>query len=162
MANQTKVTATPGGREVIIEREFDAPREKVWQAWTDPELMKKWLGPRKYEMSVEKYEFKPGGSYRYIHKGDDGEFAFHGVFHGIYPNEKAIQTFEFEGLPEPGHVSLDTLTLENLGNGKTKATTISVFQTPQDRDGMIQSGMEKGVTEGYERLDELLVSNLAE
>jgi uncharacterized protein YndB with AHSA1/START domain len=160
MANQTKVTATPAGREVIIEREFDAPREKVWQAWTDPELMKQWLGPRKYAMSVEEYEFKPGGSYRYIHKGDDGEFAFHGVFHGIYPNEKAIQTFEFEGLPEPGHVSLDTLTLEDLGNGKTKATTISVFQTPQDRDGMVKSGMEQGVREGYERLDELLVSGV--
>jgi uncharacterized protein YndB with AHSA1/START domain len=85
-----------------------------------------------------------------------GEFAFHGVFHGIYGQEKMVQTFEYEGLPEPGHVSLDTLTLEDLGNGKTKATTTSVFQTPQDRDGMISSGMEKGVTEGYERLDELL------
>jgi uncharacterized protein YndB with AHSA1/START domain len=154
MANQTKVTASPGGREVIIEREFDAPRAKVWKAWTDAELIKQWLGPRKYEMAIDKYDFKPGGSYRYIHKGDEGEFAFHGVFHGIYPEEKAIQTFEFEGWP--GHVSLDTLTLEDLGNGKTKATTISVFQTPQDRDGMIKSGMEKGVTEGYERLDELL------
>jgi uncharacterized protein YndB with AHSA1/START domain len=154
MVNQTKVTASPGGREVIIEREFDAPRAKVWKAWTDAELIKQWLGPRKYEMAIDKYDFKPGGSYRYIHKGDEGEFAFHGVFHGIYPEEKAIQTFEFEGWP--GHVSLDTLTLEDLGNGKTKATTISVFQTPQDRDGMIKSGMEKGVTEGYERLDELL------
>jgi uncharacterized protein YndB with AHSA1/START domain len=158
MANQTKVTANPGGREVIIEREFDAPRDKVWQAWTNPELIKQWLGPRKYEMVIDKYDFKPGGSYRYIHKGSDGEFAFHGVFHGIYALQKAIQTFEFEGLPEPGHVSLDTLTLEDLGNGKTKATTISVYQTPQDRDGMISSGMENGVTEGYERLDELLPS----
>jgi uncharacterized protein YndB with AHSA1/START domain len=157
MANQTKVTASPGGREVIIEREFDAPRAKVWKAWTDAELIKQWLGPRKYEMAIDKYDFKPGGSYRYIHKGDEGEFAFHGVFHGIYPEEKAIQTFEFEGWP--GHVSLDTLTLEDLGGGKTKATTISVFQTPQDRDGMIKSGMEKGVTEGYERLDELLAKN---
>jgi uncharacterized protein YndB with AHSA1/START domain len=157
MANQTKVTATPGGREVIIEREFDAPREKVWEAWTNPDLLKQWLGPRKYEMTIEKYDFKPGGSYRYIHKGEDGEFAFHGVFHGIYGQEKMIQTFEFEGLPEPGHVSLDTLTLEEK-DGKTKAMTISVFQTPEDRDGMIQSGMEKGVTEGYERLDDLLAT----
>jgi uncharacterized protein YndB with AHSA1/START domain len=157
MANQTKVTATPGGREVIIEREFDAPREKVWEAWTNPDLLKQWLGPRKYEMTIEKYDFKPGGSYRYIHKGEDGEFAFHGVFHGIYGQEKMVQTFEFEGLPEPGHVSLDTLTLEEK-DGKTKAMTISVFQTPEDRDGMIQSGMEKGVTEGYERLDDLLAT----
>jgi uncharacterized protein YndB with AHSA1/START domain len=157
MANQTKVTATPGGREVIIEREFDAPREKVWEAWTNPDLLKQWLGPRKYEMTIEKYDFKPGGSYRYIHKGEDGEFAFYGVFHGIYGQEKMVQTFEFEGLPEPGHVSLDTLTLEEK-DGKTKAMTISVFQTPEDRDGMIQSGMEKGVTEGYERLDDLLAT----
>jgi uncharacterized protein YndB with AHSA1/START domain len=156
MANQTKVAATPGGREVVITREFDASREKVWKAWTDPELIKQWLGPRKYEMVIDKYDFKPGGSYRYIHKGDDGEFAFHGVFHGIYNQEKMIQTFEYEGLPEPGHVSLDTISLEDLGSGKTKATTISVFQTPEDRDGMIKSGMESGITEGYERLDELL------
>jgi uncharacterized protein YndB with AHSA1/START domain len=156
MANRTKVTATPGGREVIIEREFEASREKVWKAWSEPELLKQWLGPRKYEMVVDKYDFKPGGSYRYIHKGEDGEFAFHGVFHGIYAPQKAIQTFEFEGLPEPGHVSLDTLILEDLGNGRTKLVTISIFQTPEDRDGMISSGMEKGVTEGYERLDELL------
>lgn len=156
MANQTKVTASPGGREVIIEREFDAPRDKVWKAWSDPDLLKQWLGPRKYEMVIEKYDFQPGGSYRYIHKGGDDEFSFRGVFHGIYAPEKMIQTFEFEGLPEPGHVSLDTLILEDLGNGRTKATTISVFQMQEDRDGMIKAGMEKGVTEGYERLDELL------
>jgi uncharacterized protein YndB with AHSA1/START domain len=157
MAGKTAVTAQPGGHEVIITREFAAPRENVWKAWSDPELLKQWLGPHRYEMIIDRYEFKPGGSYRYIHKGQDGEFIFHGVFHGIYPPHKAIQTFEFEGLPEPGHVSLDTLILEDLGNGRTKATTISVFQTPQDRDSMIASGMEKGVSEGYDRLDELLV-----
>jgi uncharacterized protein YndB with AHSA1/START domain len=158
MANQTKVTATPGGREVIIEREFDAPREKVWEAWTTPELLKQWLGPKGYEMVVEKYEAKDGGSYKYIHKDPQGnEFVFRGVFHGFYKPYKVVQTFEFQGLPEPGHVSLDTLLLEEK-DGKTKMTTISVFQTPEDRDGMISSGMEKGVSEGYERLDELLAS----
>jgi uncharacterized protein YndB with AHSA1/START domain len=157
MANKTEITASAGGREVIITRTFDAPREKVWEAWTNPDLLKQWLGPKGYEMTVEKYEAKNGGSYRYIHKDPSGnEFAFRGVFHGFYKPHKAIQTFEFEGLPEPGHVSLDTLVLEDLGAGKTKLTTISVFQTPQDRDGMIRSGMEKGVREGYERLDELL------
>jgi uncharacterized protein YndB with AHSA1/START domain len=160
MSNQTKVTAATGGREVIMVREFEASKEKVWKAWTDPELMKQWLGPRKYEMVIDKWDFKPGGSYRYVHKGEDGEFAFHGVFHGIYPNKKAIQTFEFEGLPEPGHVSLDTLLLEDLSGGRTKATTISVFQTVEDRDGMIKSGMEKGVNEGYERLDELFAKSV--
>jgi uncharacterized protein YndB with AHSA1/START domain len=156
MSDKTTVTAHPGGREVIIAREFEASREKVWKACSEPELLKQWLGPKKYEMSIDKFDFKPGGSYRYIHKGQDGEFAFHGVFHGIYAPHKAIQTFEYEGLPEPGHVSLDTLILEDLGNGRTKSTTISVFQTPEDRDGMISSGMEQGISEGYERLDELL------
>lgn len=156
MANKTEATATPGGREVIITREFDAPREKVWRAWTDPELVKQWMGPGKYETTIEKWEFEPGGSWRFSQTDGQNSFAFHGVFHGIYPPEKAIQTFEFDGLPEPGHVSLDTLLLEDLGDGRTKATTISVFQTPEDRDGMVQSGMEDGVREGHGRLDEVL------
>jgi uncharacterized protein YndB with AHSA1/START domain len=157
MANQTKITATPGGHEVIIEREFNASREQVWEAWTNPDLLKQWLGPKGYEMVVETYEAKDGGSYKYIHKDPAGnEFVFRGVFHGFYKPYKAVQTFEFQGLPEPGHVSLDTLLLEDLENGRTKVKTISVFQTPEDRDSMIQSGMEKGVREGYERLDELL------
>jgi uncharacterized protein YndB with AHSA1/START domain len=157
MAGKTEVNATPGGREIIITRVVNAPREKVWEAYSNPDLLKQWLGPRDLEMTIEKFDMKPGGSYRYIHKDKDGnEFGFHGVIHGVHAPEKAIQTFEFEGLPEPGHVSLDTLTLEDLGDGTTKITTISVFQTVEDRDGMIASGMERGVTEGYERLDELL------
>jgi uncharacterized protein YndB with AHSA1/START domain len=160
MAHKTEITATPGGREIIITRTFDSPRENVWEAWTNPELLKQWLGPKGYEMRVDKYEAKAGGSYRYIHIDKDGnEYGFHGVFHGLHKPHKAIQTFEFEGMPEPGHVSMDTLVLEDLGNDRTKVTTTSVFQTPQDRDGMLQSGMEKGVTEGYERLDELLKKN---
>jgi uncharacterized protein YndB with AHSA1/START domain len=156
MANKTEVTATPGGREIIIARIIDAPRDKVWRAYSEPELLKQWLGPRDLKMTIEKFDMKPGGSYRYIHTDKDGNnYGFHGVIHGVQAPEKAIQTFEFEGLPEPGHVSLDTLTLEDLGD-KTKITTISVFQTVEDRDGMIQNGMERGVTEGYERLDELL------
>lgn len=154
---KTDITATPGGREIIITRIFDASREKVWDAWTNPDLLKQWLGPKGYEMTIEEFEAKAGGSYRYIHKDEKGnEYTFRGVFHGLYKPEKAIQTFEFEGLPEPGHVSMDTLILEDLGDGKTKSTTISVFQTPEDRDGMIESGMERGVIEGYERLDEIL------
>jgi uncharacterized protein YndB with AHSA1/START domain len=157
MANKTEVTAAPGGREVIITRVFDAPKAKVWRAFSEPELVVQWLGPRKYKMEIDKWDMKPGGSYRYLHKGDDGsEFGFHGLIHGIYGQDKVVQTFEFEGLPEPGHVAMDTLLLEEQ-DGKTKVTTISVFQTVEDRDGMIQSGMEGGVTEGHERLDELLV-----
>jgi uncharacterized protein YndB with AHSA1/START domain len=156
MAGKTEVTATPGGREIVITRVISAPRDKVWEAYSNPELLKQWLGPRNLKMTIEKFDMKPGGSYRYIHTDKDGnEYGFHGVIHGVQAPEKAIQTFEFEGMPEPGHVSLDTLMLEDQGD-KTKITTISVFQTVEDRDGMIQSGMEGGVTEGYERLEELL------
>lgn len=160
MANKTEITATPGGREVIITRVFDAPREKVWKAHTDPELIKQWLGPKRLKMRIEKWGEKAGDSYRYIHVDTDGsEYGFHGVIHGVYAPEKIVQTFEFEGLPEPGHVALDTLILEDYEDGKTKVTTTSVFQTVEDRDGMIQSGMETGINEGYERLDALLIGS---
>ena len=107
-------------------------------------------------MTLETFEPVSGGRYRYLHKDQDGnEFGFHGVFHEI-SEELMIQTFEFEGLPERGHVILDTMRLEELPNGRTKITIQSVYQSVADRDGMIQSGMEHGVNEGYERLDELL------
>jgi len=154
--NQTIVTAEPGVQEVFITREFDAPRELVFKAHTDPELYVQWLGPRGYEMVLETFEPVSGGRYRYIHKDPQGnEYGFHGTFHEM-SEELMIQTFEFEGLPERGHVSLDTMRLEDLPGGRTKITIHSVFQSVEDRDGMVQSGMERGVREGYERLDEVL------
>jgi len=154
--NQTIVTAEPGVQEVFITREFDAPRELVFKAHTNPELYVQWLGPRGYEMILETFEPVSGGRYRYIHKDPQGnEYGFHGTFHEM-SEELMIQTFEFEGLPERGHVSLDTLRLEALPGNRTRATIHSVFQSVEDRDGMIQSGMEHGVREGYERLDEVL------
>ena len=154
--NQTIVTAEPGVQEVFITREFDAPRELVFKAHTDPELYVQWLGPRGYEMTLETFEPVSGGKYRYIHKDPQGnEFGFHGTFHEI-SEDLMIQTFEFEGLPERGHVTLDTMRLEELPGGRTKITIQSVFQSVADRDGMVQSGMERGVREGYERLDEIL------
>jgi uncharacterized protein YndB with AHSA1/START domain len=154
--NKTLVTAEPGKQEVIITREFDAPRELVFRAHIDPKLYVEWLGPRGYEMVLETFEPYSGGRYRYIHKDETGnEFAFHGVFHEI-SEERMIQTFEFEGLPEPGHVTLDTMRLESLPGNRTRVTVQSVFQSIADRDGMVQAGMEVGVREGYERLDEIL------
>ena len=154
--NQTIVTAEPGVQEVFITREFNAPRELVFKAHTDPELYVQWLGPRGYEMILETFEPVSGGRYRYIHKDPDGnKFAFHGTFHEM-SEELMIQTFEFEGLPERGHVSLDTMRLEELPGGRTRVTIQSVFQSVEDRDGMVKSGMERGVREGYERLDEVL------
>lgn len=152
--NKTMITAEPGRQELFITREFDAPRELVYKAHIDPDLFVQWLGPRGYEMKLESFEPRGGGGYRYTHKDRDGnEFGFHGAFHVMTP-ERMVQTFEFEG--HPGHVSLDSMTLEELPGDRTRITIQSVFQSVADRDGMIQSGMEKGVNDGYERLDELL------
>ena len=154
--NKTTITAEPGKQELFITREFDAPRELVYRAHTDPDLYVRWLGPHGYDMTLETFEPVSGGRYRYIHKDQNGnEFAFHGVFHEISP-ERMIQTFEFEGLPESGHVILDTMRLEELPGKRTKVIIQSVYQSVEDRDGMIQAGMERGMNEGYERLDEIL------
>ena len=152
--NKVIVTAEPGKQELFITREFDAPRELVYKAHIDPKLYVQWLGPHGYEMILETFEPVNGGKYRYIHKDKDGnEYGFHGTFHEM-SIDNMVQTFEFEGYP--GHVSLDCMTLEEIPGGRTKATIHSFFQSVSDRDGMIQNGMEKGVREGYERLDEIL------
>jgi uncharacterized protein YndB with AHSA1/START domain len=159
MANKTTVTAEPGKQEIFITREFDAPRELVFKAHTDPELYVRWLGPRELEMTLEKFEPRAGGSYRYIHKDQAGnEYAFHGVNHEVLAPEILISTFEFEGLPEKGHVILGTVRFEALPGNRTRLTSQSVFQSVADRDGMVQSGMERGVNDGYNRLDEVLES----
>jgi len=154
--NKTTITAEPGKQELFITREFDAPREMVFKAHTDPNLFAQWIGPRGLVTTLETFEAVSGGKWMFTQKDKDGnEFGFHGVFHEV-SLERMIQTFEFDGLPESGHVTLETLTLEDLPNGRTRLTAQSVFQSVSDRDGMIQSGMERGVNEGYERLDELL------
>lgn len=155
--NKTKITAEPGKQEIIITREFDAPRELVFKAFTDPKLYIQWLGPRELVMTLEKFEPRNGGMWRYIHKDKDGnEYAFHGVNHEVTAPERIIGTFEFEGLPEKGHVILETARFESLPGDRTKLTSQSVFQSVADRDGMLQSGMEWGVNDSYNRLDELL------
>ncbi|MBM3181494.1 MAG: ATPase [Chloroflexi bacterium] len=154
--NKTTITAEPGKQELFITREFDAPRELVFKAHIDPKLFVQWLGPHGYEMILETFEPVSGGRYRYIHKDKIGnEFGFHGVFHEM-SEELMIQTFEFEGLPERGHVILDTMRLEPLPGDRTRITIQSVYQSVADRDGMVQAGMEKGMNEGYERLDGIL------
>jgi uncharacterized protein YndB with AHSA1/START domain len=157
MANKTTIKAEPGKQELFIIREFEATRDLVFKAHTDPELYVQWVGPRELTMALDKFEPRAGGSYRYIHKDRDGnEYAFHGVNHEVLAPERIISTFEFEGLPEKGHVVLETVRFEALPGGRTGLTVQSVFQSVADRDAMIQSGMESGVTEGYERLDGLL------
>ena len=158
--NKTKITAEPGRQELFITREFDAPRELVFKAFTDPKLYTQWLGPRRYTMNLEKFEPRSGGMWRYTHKDKDGnEFGFHGVYHEVLAPERMIDTFEFEGLPEKGHVSLETAKFMELPGGRTRVTMQSVFQSVADRDGMMQSGMEEGINESFARLDELLERN---
>jgi hypothetical protein len=153
---ETRISAQAGTPFVDIEREFDFPRLLVFRAYSEPELIKQWLGPRKYEMHIERWDEH---GYRYVHRDDQGNsFAFHGAFHGPLTIDGGTQTFEFEGAP--GHVSMDTLVLEDHGD-KTLAKTHSVFQSVTDRDAMIEAGMASGVIEGYERLDEVL-ARLAE
>jgi uncharacterized protein YndB with AHSA1/START domain len=154
--NKVTVTAEAGKQELFITREFDAPRELVYKAHIDPKLYVQWPGPHGYEMILETFEPVSGGKYRYIHKDKDGnEYGFHGTFHEM-SEELMIQTFEFEGLPERGHVVLDTVRLEELPGNRTRVKIHSVYQSVEDRDGMVKSGMETGVREGYERLDDVL------
>jgi len=155
--NQTKITAVPGTHEIVITREFDAPRALVFKAITDPSLLPQWWGPRHLSTEVEKMDVRPGGQWRFIQRDTQGNvYAFHGVYHEVLAPECIIDTFEFEGLPETGHVALETMKLEELPGGRTRLTTQSVFQSVADRDGMLQSGAEDGVSESYDRLAELL------
>lgn len=151
---KTEITAAPGIPQILISREFDAPRDLVFRAYADPELLVQWLGPRDLTMTVDQYDVRDGGKWRYISKDAQGnEYGFHGVFHGNPSPDGIVQTFEFEGTP--GHVSLDTFTLEEQ-DGKTLMRSVSSFQSVEDRDAMVAAGMERGVYDSYERLTELL------
>ncbi len=155
--NKTTITAEPGKQEIFITREFDAPRELVFKAFVDPDLYVQWLGPRGYVMKLETFEPWSGGRWRYIHTDENGnQYGFHGVNHEVTAPERIIGTFEYEGLPEAGHVALDSATFEVLPGNRTRLTIHSIYQSVADRDGMIQAGMERGVVEGHERLDEVL------
>ena len=155
----TRITALPGVPFIDITREFDAPRDLIFRAHTDPDLLIQWLGPRRLTMAVERYDVRDGGSWRYTHRDQDGtEFGFHGVFHGAPSPDSMVQTFEFEGAP--GHVSLDAIKLEER-DGRTVLRGHSVFQSIEARDAMVENGMDKGLDEGYQRLDELVAKLVA-
>jgi uncharacterized protein YndB with AHSA1/START domain len=145
---------TPTEREIHVERVFDAPRDRVFAVYTDPELIPEWWGPRGTTATVDQMDVTPGGSWRFvIHIADGSETAFRGTYREVTPPERIVQTFEWEGMP--GHVSVETATFEDLGD-RTKVTTTSIFHTTEERDGMLGSGMEGGLNETYARLDELL------
>jgi uncharacterized protein YndB with AHSA1/START domain/DNA-binding transcriptional ArsR family regulator len=150
----TATVTTPTEREIHIERVFDAPRDRVFSVLTDPKLIPEWWGPRGTTTVVDQMDVRPGGSWRYVIRNADGtETGFRGTYREVTPPERIVQTFEWEGLP--GHVSVETATFEDLGD-RTKLVTTSLFHTTEERDGMLASGMEGGMNETYDRLDELL------
>lgn len=153
---KTTIVAEPGGLQCVITREFDAPPALLFRAYTEPKLLAQWLGPRRLAMVNEQFDVRNGGQWRYVHRDENGaEYGFHGVYHGEPSAEQGIvQTFEFEGVP--GHVSMETVTFEAREGGKTLVRTNDVFQSVEDRDAMIASGMEYGVLESHERLEVLL------
>jgi len=157
MKNQTKIIAEKGVQELFIHREFEAPRELVFKAFSDPDLIPQWLGPCDMTMRIDYMDSRTGGSYRFVHTTPQGmEFAFNGAIHEVLAPQRIIRTFEFEGLPERGHVVLETATFEALPNDRTKLVIQSVFRCIEDRDGIIASGMEHGVRESHQKMDELL------
>ncbi len=148
------VLTTPSDREIVSERVFDAPRERVFTAFTDPELIPEWWGPRRLTTTVDKMDVRRGGAWRFVSRDSNGEEqGFRGTYREVTPPERGVQTFEWEGMP--GHVIVETVTFEDLG-GRTKVTNISLFHTTEERDGMLASGMESGLTESHDRLDEVL------
>ena len=140
--------------ELVLTREFDAPRDLVWKAMTDPALMARWWGPRRYQTVVDKMDVRPGGQWRMRNiAADGGEHAFRGEYREIVPPERIVMTFEYE--PFPGHISVETMTLSEH-EGRTVITVRDQFASKDDLDGMVNSGMESGARETYERLDELV------
>ena len=152
--HETQIVSDPDVPLVRIVREFDAPRDKVFRAHTEPDLIAQWLGPRNLTMTIDHFDCRTGGSYRYIHSRDGEDYGFHGSFHEVRPNELIVQTFTFEGMPDG--VALEKMVLEDIGDGRTRLTATSLVDSFADRDAFVASGMEAGVIEGYERLDDVL------
>ena len=151
---KTEFQVEPGKQEIFMTRVFDAPRELVFKVCSDPKLVPNWWGPRRLTTHVEAMDVRPGGTWRFVQRDPDGhEFGFHGVYHDVVAPERVVQTFEFEGVP--GHAVLSTVRFENLG-GKTKLIQQDVFQSVDDRDAMVQTGMESGASETMDRLAELV------
>lgn len=153
--HETEISVDPEVPLIRILREFDAPPAAVFRAHVDPELFVQWMGPRGLEATVDQWDCRTGGSWRFLQRDPEGnEYGFHGCFHEVRPDELIVQTFTFEGAPDG--VALEKLVLEDLGDGRTRLTGTSLVDSFADRDAMVASGMNEGIVEGYERLDELL------
>lgn len=159
-APEALIEADPDLPTVRITRSFDAPLERVWRAWTDPELVKQWMGPRSVTMEIDTWDMRTGGSYRYTAHRDGEEIAhFYGSIHRVQEHDYITQTFGFEEMPEA--VDLETATFRDLGDGRTEVDILAVVFSMEARAGMLASGMEVGVNEGYAKLDEMLADGRA-
>jgi uncharacterized protein YndB with AHSA1/START domain len=156
---QTEITVDPDVPLIRITREFDAPPEKVFRAHTDPDLLAQWIGPRSTTTRTDHFDCRTGGSFRYLSEHEGVEYGFRGCFHEVRPSELIVQTFTFEG--EPDSVALERLTLEDLGNGRTRLTATSLVDSFEGRDTWVAGGMAVGVNDGYEKFDELLTNDTA-
>jgi uncharacterized protein YndB with AHSA1/START domain len=151
---EAEIHVDPDVPLVRITREFDFPVEKVFRAHVDPDLFARWMGPRGLDVTVEAFDCRTGGAYRYSHSDDNGTYRFYGGFHEVRPNELIVQTFTFEGFPDG--VALEKMWFEELPDGRCRIVTTSLVDSFEGRDGFAASGMEVGVQEGYQKLDELL------
>jgi uncharacterized protein YndB with AHSA1/START domain len=156
--SETKFIVEPNKQSLIQERTFNAPAGKVFDAFVNPDKVAKWWGGKTYATHIDVYDARAGGSWRMVQRDGNGEYAFHGVFHEVTAPERIIWTFEFEGLPEKGHALMETMYFTEQ-DGKTTVKTVSVFQSVEDRDGMVASGMEKGATAALDALAELVEAN---
>ncbi|WP_042416895.1 SRPBCC family protein [Streptacidiphilus anmyonensis] len=153
--HETAIEADPQLPTIRITREFDAPVSKVFRAWIDPELVGRWLGPKDLTTEFDTWELRTGGHYRYRQLRDGEEVAaFYGSFHEVRPESRLVQTFTYEGYPDG--VALDTATFEDIGGGRTRVTVLSLVASLMNRDMILSSGMDRGVIEGYEQLDDVL------
>jgi len=151
-AGETVLT-TPSDRSIRIERTFEAPREKVWNAFTRPELVARWWG-RGNRLEIERLELARGGRWRYVEYSTDGSDGFEGRFREVVPPTRLVQSFEWDGMP--AHVAITTETFEEVGGTRTRVITHMLFHTAEERDGMLESGMQKGMDAGYAVLDRIL------
>ncbi|MGN8551509.1 UNVERIFIED_CONTAM: SRPBCC family protein [Microbacterium sp. SLM126] len=158
MSNPLIIDAVPGTSYADITREFDAPVEALFRAHADPELFLQWIGPGEERTEITHWDFRTGGGYRFVQRDGSGEFAFRGCFHTVRENELIIQTFEFEGWPD--EVSMDRIAFESLPGGRSRIVDHSVFPTIEVLENMVAEGMERGMREGYEKLDAMLAQGV--
>jgi uncharacterized protein YndB with AHSA1/START domain len=149
----TTIEADPTVPIIRITRDFQATPEQLFRAHTDPELFRQWVGPNATRTRIDHWDARTGGSFRFLSIHDGEEYGFRGCFHEVRP-DRIVQTFTFEG--EPDGVALEIMTFESLPDGRSRVHSVSVGESVEGRDAMVSSGMETGVVEGYQKLDELL------